>query len=208
MEQDPRSDARCDEGPKVRAEDAQGRALEVEVESADQRSARLAEPAALRSSPARTASLLKQSLRKVMERMRSQPAAEAGADMSHTPCTRRRRRHCRVAQGSSGNGRTREDDCCFLWRATRGHRLQPWRSPYLRWRVETYTGDARRSTWECSTFLAPCMARATANGTRFAGWLREMAKYMAHDAKVAWVHLQFQERECVRSRKEDQRWAR
>jgi hypothetical protein len=28
----------------------------------------------------------------------------------------------------------------FLWRATRGHRLRPWRSPYLRWRIETYWG--------------------------------------------------------------------
>ena len=28
----------------------------------------------------------------------------------------------------------------FLWNATRGHRLAPWRSPFLRWRVETYSG--------------------------------------------------------------------
>jgi hypothetical protein len=28
----------------------------------------------------------------------------------------------------------------FLWRATRGNRLSPWRSPYLRWRIETYWG--------------------------------------------------------------------
>ena len=28
----------------------------------------------------------------------------------------------------------------FLWRATQGYRLAPWRSPYLRWRVETYWG--------------------------------------------------------------------
>jgi hypothetical protein len=28
----------------------------------------------------------------------------------------------------------------FLWAATRGFRLQPWKSPYLRWRIETYTG--------------------------------------------------------------------
>ena len=28
----------------------------------------------------------------------------------------------------------------FLWNATRGDRLRPWRSPYLRWRLETYTG--------------------------------------------------------------------
>ena len=28
----------------------------------------------------------------------------------------------------------------LVWIATRGHRLAPWRSPYLRWRIETYTG--------------------------------------------------------------------
>jgi hypothetical protein len=28
----------------------------------------------------------------------------------------------------------------FLWKATRGYRLTPWRSPYLRWRIETYEG--------------------------------------------------------------------
>jgi hypothetical protein len=28
----------------------------------------------------------------------------------------------------------------FLWKACRGYRLRPWRSPYLRWRIETYWG--------------------------------------------------------------------
>jgi hypothetical protein len=28
----------------------------------------------------------------------------------------------------------------FLWNATSGHHLTPWRSPYLRWRIETYCG--------------------------------------------------------------------
>ena len=28
----------------------------------------------------------------------------------------------------------------FLWKACRGYRLAPWRSPYLRWRIETYSG--------------------------------------------------------------------
>ncbi|MBH00328.1 MAG: hypothetical protein CMN58_08330 [Solibacterales bacterium] len=28
----------------------------------------------------------------------------------------------------------------FLWVATRGYRLRPWRSPYLCWRIETYWG--------------------------------------------------------------------
>lgn len=35
----------------------------------------------------------------------------------------------------------------FLWKATRGFRLRPWASPYLRWRIETYWGlDAERIT--------------------------------------------------------------
>lgn len=28
----------------------------------------------------------------------------------------------------------------FIWNATRGHRLRPWRSDYLKWRIETYSG--------------------------------------------------------------------
>jgi len=45
----------------------------------------------------------------------------------------------------------------FLWRASKGWRLTPWRSPYLRWRIETYWGlhaeritpqDFRGFAWE------------------------------------------------------------
>lgn len=55
----------------------------------------------------------------------------------------------------------------FVWNATRGHRLAPWRSEFLRWRVETYSGkpaDSLRakdiltfvwaSRWELLSFLA------------------------------------------------------
>lgn len=44
----------------------------------------------------------------------------------------------------------------FVWNATRGFRLRPWRSPYVRWRIETYSGlhaetmtgrDVVRFTW-------------------------------------------------------------
>lgn len=54
----------------------------------------------------------------------------------------------------------------FLWNATRGHRFTPWRSEYLRWRVETFSGKkaetltAREvfafmwtSRWELVSFL-------------------------------------------------------
>ncbi len=45
----------------------------------------------------------------------------------------------------------------FIWNATRGSRLRPWRSPYMKWRLETYSGqkaesitarDFWRFTWE------------------------------------------------------------
>jgi hypothetical protein len=55
----------------------------------------------------------------------------------------------------------------FLWNATRGHRFAPWRSEYLRWRVETYSGQRAESLtprkifkfiwtsrWELLSFLA------------------------------------------------------
>ena len=55
----------------------------------------------------------------------------------------------------------------FLWNATRGHRLAPWRSEFLRWRVETYSGMPAETLtaktvlgylwvarWELLSFLA------------------------------------------------------
>ena len=36
----------------------------------------------------------------------------------------------------------------YLWKTSRGYRLRPWRSPYLRWRIETYWGwHAERITF-------------------------------------------------------------
>jgi hypothetical protein len=41
----------------------------------------------------------------------------------------------------------------FIWNATRGHRFAPWRSEYLRWRVETYSGQ-RAETLAAKKILA------------------------------------------------------
>ena len=30
----------------------------------------------------------------------------------------------------------------LCWLSSRGYRLRPWASPYLRWRIETYSGIA------------------------------------------------------------------
>ena len=54
----------------------------------------------------------------------------------------------------------------FMWNATSGNRLTPWRSEYLKWRVETYSGQKAEtltskkimnfvwiSRWELLSFL-------------------------------------------------------
>lgn len=33
----------------------------------------------------------------------------------------------------------------FLWNATRGNRLTPWKSEYLKWRIETFSGKKAES---------------------------------------------------------------
>lgn len=57
----------------------------------------------------------------------------------------------------------------FWWRTARGYRLRPWRSPYLRWRMETYSGipaaeigfrDFCRYAWEHRRDLACFLAWA------------------------------------------------
>jgi hypothetical protein len=60
----------------------------------------------------------------------------------------------------------------FLWAATRGYRLRPWRSEYLKWRLETFTGKhaeevRARDFWK---FLVGERGQLT----RFMGWLGEM----------------------------------
>ncbi len=63
----------------------------------------------------------------------------------------------------------------FLWNATKGHRLAPWRSPYLLWRIETYCGVKMTQIgflefWE---FLW----RERTNLWRFLKWTAEMERY-------------------------------
>ena len=57
----------------------------------------------------------------------------------------------------------------FLWRATRGYRLRPWKSPFLCWRMETYwgipageirAGDFWRFIWQHRRDLARFLAWA------------------------------------------------
>ena len=74
----------------------------------------------------------------------------------------------------------------FMWNATRGHRLTPWRSPYLLWRIETYCGVKMQQIgflefWE---FLW----RERLNLVRFLKWTSEMERYV-HPAVKAGKNL-------------------
>ena len=60
----------------------------------------------------------------------------------------------------------------FLWKATRGYRFRPWRSPYLRWRIETYWGTPAESVGfhEFCSFVW----QRRRDLTRFLGWAGRM----------------------------------
>jgi hypothetical protein len=68
----------------------------------------------------------------------------------------------------------------FLWNATRGSRLRPWRSECLKWRVETYTGKHAEEVG-LRDFLSFLYAERR-QLLRFMQWLTEMRTY-AHGAE-------------------------
>jgi len=63
----------------------------------------------------------------------------------------------------------------FLWRATHGHRLRPWRSPYLRWRMETFTGQWADSITAKDLFAL--LYRERRQMFRFLRWTDEINDY-------------------------------
>ncbi|HVC45778.1 MAG TPA: hypothetical protein VND90_00900 [Terracidiphilus sp.] len=60
----------------------------------------------------------------------------------------------------------------FIWNATHGHRLRPWKSEYLRWRIETYTGK-RAETLTAKDVLA-FMWTTRWELVSFLGWTSEI----------------------------------
>src|SRR5437764_12384327 len=80
----------------------------------------------------------------------------------------------------------------FLWNATRGHRLTPWRSPYLLWRIETYCGVKMQQIgflefWE---FLW----RERGDLWRFLKWAAELERYMRPSTKQSCTTNRFLQR--------------
>lgn len=67
----------------------------------------------------------------------------------------------------------------FLWLATRGHRLRPWRSPYLRWRLETYSGKKAETVRARDFWTLAWDERGQV--LRFLHWLGEMRGYASEE---------------------------
>ena len=66
----------------------------------------------------------------------------------------------------------------FLWNATRGHRLAPWRSEYLRWRVETYSGK-RAETLTAGSVLGFLWSTKW-ELLSFLGWTNSLEREIRH----------------------------
>ena len=60
----------------------------------------------------------------------------------------------------------------FIWNATAGHRLRPWRSAYLKWRIETYSGLKADELTARDVFRF-CWSEK-GNLLRFLDWTRRM----------------------------------
>jgi hypothetical protein len=69
----------------------------------------------------------------------------------------------------------------FLWNATRGHRLRPWRSEYLKWRLETFTGKHAEDVGARDFWRFVLAERRQV--LRFLGWLSEMRFYASESGR-------------------------
>jgi hypothetical protein len=63
----------------------------------------------------------------------------------------------------------------FIRHALRGHWLAPWRSPYLRWRIETYSG-LPAETVNAAVFFQ-FLSSEKGQLLRFLSWVAEMETY-------------------------------
>ena len=71
----------------------------------------------------------------------------------------------------------------YYWVISKGYRLQPWQSPYLRWRLETFFGKDAASLGARGTLQLLWRERARLN--RFLQWVetRRRAQSARHKQK-------------------------
>lgn len=73
----------------------------------------------------------------------------------------------------------------LLWQLTRGYRLWPWRSPYLRWRMETYGGlDANDITFTRFWSFVWTERRELVRYLRWTGRMRNRSRRKQNPASI------------------------
>jgi hypothetical protein len=73
----------------------------------------------------------------------------------------------------------------LLWQLTRGYRLGPWRSPYLRWRMETYGGlDANDITFTRFWSFVWTERRELVRYLRWTGRMRNRSRRKQNPASI------------------------
>jgi len=65
----------------------------------------------------------------------------------------------------------------YYWNAARGYRLRPWKSPYLRWRFETFLGK-EAADLNASKFLHLAW-KYREQMERFVDWAAERRRYQS-----------------------------
>lgn len=67
------------------------------------------------------------------------------------------------------------DEFKFVWNSTRGFRLRPWDSPYLRWRIETFSG--LKADQLTRNLIIRLVWKEKLQLLRFLYWTREIRQY-------------------------------
>ena len=67
----------------------------------------------------------------------------------------------------------------FLWISSKGYRLRPWRSPYLRWRIETFSGIKAEEVGFCRFW--GFLWRELRRLWRFLKWVQEMGDIVGNE---------------------------
>jgi hypothetical protein len=62
----------------------------------------------------------------------------------------------------------------YYWTASKGYRFRPWRSPYIRWRMETFFGPAAEPL-DAGRFFS-LMWRERKRLAEFLRWTREFRR--------------------------------
>jgi len=65
----------------------------------------------------------------------------------------------------------------YFWIASKGYRLRPWKSPYIRWRMETFLGEQAAAD-DAGTFFR-LLWRERAQLRRFLRWAEERRREQA-----------------------------